>query len=334
MPELFGQMPSGDPVYRHEIAAGGLSSVILTYGAAVQELRLAGFERSLVLGLNRLEEYIAHSPYFGAIAGRVANRISYGRFHLDGVEYQIDRNIDGIHTLHGGSVGISVKNWQIIDSGEDFILLEVLSKDGDMGFPGNMTIQCRYTITPQTGLQVRLSAKTDAACPCNLAPHSYFNLEGEGDILGHELMIDADKITAISDELLPTGKLKNVEGTNMDFRVMRPISAGQADGTMRYDHNYCLSKRPKPLREVAVVKAPRSGIEMRVLTTEPGLQFYDGAKIAVPVVGVDGRKYGVNSGFCLETQHWPDAPNQPGFPDITLRPGKSYQHLTEYRLKG
>jgi len=334
MPEFFGTLPSGDPVYRHKIAAGGLSSVILTYGAVVQELRLAGFERSLVLGLNRLEEYIAYSPYFGAIAGRVANRISFGRFHLDGVEYQIDRNIEGIHTLHGGSFGIGVKNWQIIDSGENFVLLEVVSNAGDMGFPGTMTIRCRYTITADSGLQVKLTAETDAPCPCNLAPHSYFNLEGEGNILGHELMIDAQQYTAINDALMPTGALEDVEGTDMNFRVMRPISSGQADGTMRYDHNYCLSKRPNPLREVAVVKAPRSGIEMRVLTTEPGLQFYDGAKIMVPEVGIDGRKYGANSGFCLETQHWPDAPNQPGFPDIILRPGKRYQHLTEYRLKG
>jgi aldose 1-epimerase len=332
MPELFGTMPSGEAVYRHEIVSGGLSAAILTYGAIVQDLRLAGFGRSLVLGLNTLDDYIKHSPYFGAIAGRVANRIAYGRFHIDGIEYQIDRNIDGTHTLHGGCAGIGVKNWQIVDSGLDYVLLEIVSPDGDMGFPGTMTIRCRYSITAKCGLQVKLTAKTDKPCPCNLAPHSYFNLEGEGDVLDHQLMIDAQHVTAISDALMPTGALASVEDTVFDFRAMRQISTGVADGSMRYDHNYCLSNEVTAMREVAIVKAPRSGVEMRLLTTQPGLQLYDGAKISVPVIGADSRYYGANAGFCLETQHWPDAPNQPDFPDIILRPGQRYEHLAEYLL--
>jgi aldose 1-epimerase len=201
-----------------------------------------------------------------------------------------------------------------------------------MGFPGTMTIRCRYSITAKCGLQVKLIAKTDKPCPCNLAPHSYFNLEGEGDVLDHQLMIDAQHVTAISDALMPTGALASVEDTVFDFRAMRQISTGVADGSMRYDHNYCLSNEVTAMREVAIVKAPRSGVEMRLLTTQPGLQLYDGAKISVPVIGADSRYYGANAGFCLETQHWPDAPNQPDFPDIILRPGQRYEHLAEYLL--
>ncbi len=326
----FGEMPCGESAYRIEIAAGGLSAAIITYGAAVQELRLMGFDRSLVLGLNTLEDYIVHSPHFGAIAGRVANRIAYGKFSIDGVSYQADQNIDGTHTLHGGAEGFGVRNWQIEDLGSDFVTLRLESGDGDMGFPGNMIARCRYSITEDQGLRVELSAESDAPTLCNLAHHSYFNLDGEGDILGHEIMIDAGEITEMSDALLPTGNLLDVGGTMFDLRELRQVSIGKADGSLRYDHNYCLSRARVPLRRVAKVRG--AGIEMDVLTTEPGLQFYDAAKLATPVSGIDGRTYGANSGLCLEAQFWPDAPNHENFPDITLRPGETYRQITEYRF--
>ncbi len=329
----FGEMPCGESAYRIEIAAGGLSAAIITYGAAVQELRLMGFPRSLVLGLNTLEDYIAHSPHFGAIAGRVANRIAFGKFSIDGITNQADQNIDGTHTLHGGAEGFGVRNWRIEDHGPDFVTLRLESGDGDMGFPGGLVARCRYSITEDQGLRVELSAKTDAPTLCNLAHHSYFNLDGEGDILSHEIMIDADEITQMSDQLLTTGELFNVTGTMFDLREFRQVSTGKADGSLRYDHNYCLSRKRVDLRQVAIVKAANSGITMRVSTTEPGLQFYDGAKVAMPVTGIDGRTYGANAGLCLEAQFWPDAPNHENFPDITLRPGETYRQITEYRFE-
>ncbi len=328
----FGTMPDGEPVYRIEIAAGAFSAAIITYGAVVQELRLAQFPRSLVLGLNRLEDYLAHSQHFGAIAGRVANRLSYGKFSIDGVDYQADQNIDGTHTLHGGTKGFGVRNWQIEDHGPDFVTLMLVSPDGDMGFPGQLVARCRYSITADQGLRVELSAETDAPTLCNLAHHSYFNLDGEDDILSHEIMIDADRITGMSGELLPTGELLDVTDTMFDLREMQRISAGKADGSLRYDHNYCLSDARVALRQVAKVRGAKSGIEMQVLTTEPGLQFYDGAKVAIPVAGIDGRKYEANAGLCLEAQSWPDAPNHAGFPSIELRPGEEYRQVSEYRF--
>lgn len=328
----FGEMPNGEPVDRVEIAAGGLSVAIITYGAVVQELRLAGFDRSLVLGLTTLEDYLAYSPYFGAIAGRVANRISFGKFSIGGEEYQVDQNIDNTHTLHGGTAGFGKRNWQIEDHGPDFVVLKLISDDGDMGFPGTLIARCRYQITVDQGLLVELRAETDAPTLCNLAHHSYFNLEGEGDILGHEIMIEAQEITEMSEQLLPTGELLDVSGTNFDLRSMRVVSHGNADGSLRYDHNYCLSRDRVELREVAIVRAVNSGISMRVSTTEPGLQFYDGAKVATPVTGVDGRAYGANAGLCLEAQCWPDAPNNPEFPSILLQPEETYHQVTEYRF--
>ena len=329
----FGKMPNGDPVYRVEIATGNLVTAIITYGAVVQELRLAGFDRSLVLGLNTLEDYLVYSPYFGAIAGRVANRISYGKFSIGRVDYQADQNVDNTHTLHGGAAGFGKRNWQIEDHGDDFVALMLISDDGDMGFPGKLIARCRYQITEDQGLRVELTAETDAPTICNLAHHSYFNLDGEGDILSHEITIDADQITEMSDQLLPTGGLLNVDGSDFDLRNMRVVSHGKADGSLRYDHNYCLSRERVELREVAKVKAPNSGISMRVATTEPGLQFYDGAKVSIPVTGIDGRTYCANAGLCLEAQYWPDAPSHEGFPKIRLDPGETYRQITEYRFE-
>ena len=235
--------------------------------------------------------------------------------------------------MHGGEAGFGNRNWQIEDYGTDFVVLKLISVDGDMGFPGELIARCRYHITPDQGLQVELTAETDAPTLCNLAHHSYFNLQGEGNILGHEIMIAADHISMMSDQLLPTGELLDVGGSDFDLRNMRVISGGMADGSLRYDHNYCLSRDRVELREVAVVKAANSGISMRVITTEPGLQFYDGAKVSVPVTGIDGRSYGANAGLCLEAQCWPDAPNHKHFPSVELRPGDEYRQVTEYQLE-
>ncbi len=323
-------MPSGEPVERIKIGVGGLSASILTYGAVIQQLRLAGFDYSLVLGLESLDHYTRHSPYFGAVAGRVANRLSYGRFTLEGKTFQIDRNIEDTHTLHGGRNGFGVRNWTISEAADNFVELELFAPDGEMGFPGNLQVKCRYEIRPYATFRIELTAETDAPTPCNLAPHSYFNLDGTDDILSHHLEIDATKITVINERLLPTGELMAVKATPYDFINFRQISTGRADGMMRFDHNYCLSRESTDLRRVARLRSLQSGIDMTLATTTPGLQFYDGAKIAVPVIGIDGRMYRANSGLCLETQHWPDAPNQRDFPGIILRQGDFYQHITEY----
>ena len=329
-PAPFGRMPTGEPVERLEIAGGDLSVAVLGYGAVIQSLNLGGFDRSLVLGLNSLEDYLQHSPHFGAIAGRVANRLSFGKFVIDGAEYRADRNVNGVHSLHGGRVGFGVRNWTFVEHGPDFAVLQLHSADGEMGFPGNLVARCEYRIVPPASLTVTLTAESDAPTLCNLAPHSYFNLEGAGDILSHQLTIHADRITEISEELIPTGNLAAVEGTVFDFREPRLVATGPADGRMRFDHNYCLSDGPRERRHVATLAAQRSGITMSLETTEPGLQFYDGAKINVPVEGLDGRTYGANAGLCLESQHWPDAPNHAAFAGITLRPGETYRHETIY----
>ena len=333
-PVLFGKTPMGDPVHSLAISGGGLSARILTWGAVVQDLRMAGHVPPLVLGYSDFADYPAHSPYFGAIAGRYANRIRDGRFDLDGQTYQLDQNFLGKHHLHGGAKGIGKRVWRIDDFGTDFVRLMITCRDGEMGYPARAEIACTYRLVEST-LKVTLEATCDAPTLINLAHHSYFNLEDGGatDILGHHMRIAADNYTPVDDELIPTG-IKGVTGTPHDFRVNRIILESDDDGApIGYDHNYCVADARRDLTPIVWVKAPQSGVAMEVLSTEPGVQFYAGAKVGGrPANGLIAAAYDNFAGFCLEPQVWPDSPNHPEWPQARLNPDETYQQETHYRF--
>lgn len=329
---LFGTTAEGEPVQRFSIAGGGLTARIIGWGAVVQDLRLDGHDAPLVLGFENFDDYPAHSPYMGAIAGRYANRIRGGRFSIAGERHQAETNFLGKHTLHGGAKGFGKRVWSVADSGADFVTLTLHSPDGDMGFPGALDATCTYRLKIPGTLSIELTATADAATLCNLAHHSYFNLDdgGRGDTLGHRLMIAAGAYLPVDDELIPTGVVQPVDGSEFDFRTARTIRG--KSGTA-FDHNFCLAAARGPLRQAAWAQGAQSGVEMEVWTTEPGLQFYDGARVARDVPGLGGRRYGAHAGFALEPQIWPDSPNRPYFPQAILWPGQIYRQTTEYRFR-
>jgi aldose 1-epimerase len=340
---IFGEV-DGQSV--HEVTlrseTGALAKVI-SWGAVVRDLIIplrGGGTQRVVLGLNTLDDYIHHSPYFGAIAGRFGNRIANGRFQLGGRIHQLSLNQDGKHSLHGGIRGFSNRPWQITTLDGSSIALTLLSPDGDQGYPGNLIVSCIYRLVGST-LRVELMATTDQDTPVNLCQHSYFNLDGSS-ALDHTLQLDADFYTPTDAELIPTGEVRDVAGTAYDFRRRRRIGLlDEAAGRpFPYDINFVLRRNrlaasgvdKLPLAHVGTLASARSGVSLEVWTTEPGLQFYDGWMIDVPVPGLDGQRYGAKAGVCLEAQHFPDSPNQPHFPNAILRPGRAYRQITEYRF--
>lgn len=333
--ELFGTTENGEEVRRHRIEGGGLSAIVMEWGAAVQDLRLAGHAAPLVLGFARFEDYPARSPYFGAIAGRFANRIANGRFLIEGRRHQADTNFLGKHTLHGGSRGIGKRVWTVAARGSDFITLTLRDGDGEMGFPGTLDISCTYRLKLPGALSVELTATADQPTLCSLTNHSYFNLDdgGRGTILDHRLMLPAGAYLPVDEELIPTGVVQPVQGTAFDFQLPRPVRLEEGGGQVVYDHNFCIAAARGPLRQAAWVQGASSGVEMEMWTTEPGVQFYAGHKVGREGEGLDGRRYQNWAGLCLEAQVWPDAPNRPWFPQATLFPGDRYRHVTEYRFR-
>jgi aldose 1-epimerase len=321
----------------------GAFARVLTWGAVIRDLQVpspdGGMQR-VVLGLNNLEDYMAHSPHFGAIAGRYANRIRSGKFHLDGKAYQLPLNQDGKHSLHGGGMGFGKRPWQLLHADANSVTLGLVSPDGDHGYPGNLAVTCRYGLTETNAMRVELSAHTDQATIINLAHHSYFNLDGSADILDHDLMVRANVMTPVDADLIPDGSLAPVSGTGFDFRKARPIRQMDSRGTrIWYDHNFVLRRErttPDPsgldLAHAATLASKRSQLSMQVWTSEPCLQVYDGFKLNLPVPGLDGAPYRANAGICLEPQHAPDSPNLPHLPSTVLRPGDLYRQITEYRF--
>ena len=307
-----------------------MTARVITRGAAVQDLRLDGHDAPLVLGFEELSLYERYSPYFGATAGRFANRIAGARFTLDGIEYRLDAN-DGANCLHGGSRGFSERVWTVEDHGVSHVVLRLDSAEGDMGFPGALTARCRYELGGEGELRVTLTAQTDAPTVCSMAHHSYFNLAdgGASPATDHEIMIRADSYLPVDDALIPLGEPQPVAGSRFDFRRMKRIDAYDPDAF--YDHNFCLTA-DGTLREAAVLRAPRSGVSMTVLTTEPGLQWFTAPQLAAAPPGLGGRHYGHHAGMCLETQIWPDAPNRPDYPSAVLRPGEIREQRTVYRF--
>ena len=326
--EIFGKMPDGTEVHRITLKGGGLSAKVLTYGGVIQDLRLYGHLPALVLGFEHFDHYLAHSPYFGANAGRCANRIRDGHLALSGKTYQLDQNFLERHHLHGGKAGIGKSVWQIENSTDESLTLSIHLPDGDMGYPGNMDIKLTYTLLAQGILDIRFLASSDQQTLCNLAHHSYFNLNGEGDINGHLLQVDATHFTPVDDELIPTGELREVDQTAFDFRT--PKAVGVAAAGQILDHNFCVGQHRGSLRKVARLHSPKSGVSMDIKTTEPGLQVYDGAKINIPVPGLDSQQMQENAGIALEPQIWPDANHHKHFPQAVLTPGDTYQQHTQY----
>jgi aldose 1-epimerase len=335
---VFGILDGRD-IHEVTLHTARAEAKIIEYGAVVRDLHIAlptSERRRVVLGLNSIEDYVQHAPHFGAIAGRFANRIAHGRFTLDGRNHQLVLNQDGRHHLHGGGpFGFGKRPWTLVHHTETSATLVHVSPDGTNGYPGTLTAQCRYTLDDAT-LRVDLTAFTDAPTLVNLAHHSYFNLGGGPDILDHTLQVDADHITSVDSDLIPSGEIAPIANGAHDFRTatrMRRTDA--ADNQIWTDHNFVLTRRRREVSGLAFAArfaAPQSDLALEVWTTEPGLQVYDGFKVAVPVPGLDGARYGAHAGLCLEPQLFPDAPNHDDFPSAVLRPGELYRQTTEYRF--
>ncbi len=340
--EDFGKATTGQAVELYTLTnAQGLEIKITTYGGIVTALKTPdrnGKFADIVLGFDNLDGYLKGHPYFGCIAGRYANRIAKGRFQLDGKTYQLTIN-NGEHHLHGGTEGFDKRVWQAREvKTRNGVALELtyLSKDGDQGYPGNLSAKVTYTLTNANELKIDYFATTDKATVVNLTNHAYFNLagQGNGDILNHELQIYAKRFTPTDETAIPTGVLQNVQGTPFDFTKATAIGAriNQADEQIKfgkgYDHNFVLDGKAGVLRQAAKVYEPTTGRVLEILTTEPGIQFYTGNYLDGTLTGKDGKTYQHRYGFCLETQHFPDSPNQPKFPSVVLRPGKPYRTTT------
>lgn len=320
-------MPDGGVVTRHRIEGGGLVAHVLSYGAVLQDLRLDGHDAPLVLGFDALSPYLTDSPYFGAIAGRCANRIGGGQFQIDGQPYQVERNFNGQHHLHGGSAGVGKRNWVVEQVESDSIAMRIDLADGEMGYPGNMTVRCTYVCLEGGVFDVQITAESDAPTLCNFAHHTYWNLDGGANTDDHVMQVDADRMTIVDDGFIPTGQTGDVTGTRYDFRTERPI---QDD--VFIDHNLCLSDERQALRRIGSLRSLKSGVMMEMRTTEAGLQVYDAFKLAVEPAGLEGRVYAANAGVALEPQVWPDAVNHNGFPNAVLRPGETYNQHTQFAI--
>ena len=340
----FGRAPDGSSVEIFTLRQpGGIEARICNYGAILVSLKAPdrdGHLEDVVLGYDHLEGYLTLSPYFGAVVGRYANRIARGTFSLDGVTYVLAAN-NGPNSLHGGRKGFDKVVWQAAQTGTastPTLTLHYLSKDGEEGYPGNLSVTAVYSLTGDNGLSLDLTATTDKTTIVNLSQHTYFNLAGKGDILAHQIHIDADRFTPVDGTLIPTGELRPVAGTPFDFR--RPAAIGarieQQDEQLQhgrgYDHNFVLNHRTGRLDVIARVTEPIAGRVLEVLTTEPGVQLYSGNYLNGAITGKGGHVYGQRAGFCLEAQHFPDSPNHPAFPSATLRPGEVYRNTIIYRF--
>ena len=337
----FGKTPDGQEVDLYTMTnTNGITAKITNYGAILVSLEVPdknGKLADITLGFDTLEGYIKGHPYFGATVGRYANRIGGAKFKLNDVEYQLAAN-NGPNHLHGGIKGFDKVIWKAEDvtaeSNQAFVKLSYLSKDGEEGYPGNLTCTVTYTLTKDDELKISYEAETDKTTILNLTNHTYWNLagQGNGDVLGHELMLSADKYTPVDEGLIPTGEIKSVKGSPMDFT--KPMIIGsriiQVEGG--YDHNYVLNSGGGTLALCARVYEPTSGRIMEIHTVEPGVQFYTGNFLDGSINGKAGKVYNKHYGFCLETQHFPDSPNKPDFPSVVLKPGDKYTTVTVHKF--
>ena len=340
----FGKTADGTPVEIYTLRnSSGMEATIMTYGGIVTSLKVPdrnGKFGDVVLGYDNLGGYLTNSPYFGALIGRYGNRIAKGKFTLDGQTYTLATNNVPNH-LHGGLKGFDKVVWTAKPV-ETFygpgLELTYLSKDGEEGYPGNLSVTAVYTVTGKNELLLQYTATTDKDTICNLTHHSYFNLRGSGDILDHVVQINADKFTPVDSTLIPTGELKPVDGTPFDFRESVAIGARIGDDNEQlkfgtgYDHNWVLNKQSGEVSLAARVYEPASGRVMEVFTSEPGLQFYTGNFLDGTITGKRGRTYKFRDAFCMEAQHFPDSPNHPDFPTTELKPGETYKNTIAYKF--
>ncbi|SCY55612.1 aldose epimerase family protein [Microvirga guangxiensis] len=333
--ERFGAVEGKDVFQVTLTGPDGVEMRVLTWGAVIRDLVVpsASGPQGVLLGLNSVEDYVAHSPYFGAIVGRHANRIGRARFTLNGETYKLDAN-EGANQLHGGTMGFGTRLWSIVDQTKSSVTLSLVSDDGDMGYPGRLIATCVYTLLPSRIVRVELTATTDKATPVNLTTHGYFNLDGSADILSHRLMIAGDYITPTHPDLIPTGEIVRVEGSAYDFRKPMPIGAELINDDTLYDTNFVLRGPYGVLRQAAFLESQKNGMTMELWTTEPGVQFYAGHLIDIPVSGLNGAKYGRHAGLCLEPQRFPDSPNNAHFPSSILDPGQVSKQVSEFRFSG
>ncbi|MFG3058850.1 aldose epimerase family protein [Streptomyces sp. NPDC048231] len=340
--ELFGKLDDGTKIYRWSLQNGGTRLKVLSYGGIIQSLEIPdrhGRYANVSLGYDNLAAYVAGTTFFGATIGRYGNRIAKGQFTLDGKKYQLNVN-DGVNSLHGGAKGFNTKVWDVegFTSGSDVGLhLYYTSVDGEMGYPGTLRTKVTFTLNRDGDWRIDYEATTDKPTVVNLTNHTYWNLAGEGSgtIEDHELTIAASRYTPTDTGLIPTGELAKVSGTPFDFRKSKPVGrdirAGhpqqvQAKG---FDHNWVLDKgvTAKPVH-ISTLRDPRSGRTLKIATDQPGLQFYSGNFLDGTLVGTSGRTYRQGDGLCLETQHFPDSPNEPSWPSTVLRPGQTYRTTT------
>ena len=340
--ESFGQLSTGQTVDLFTLSnSNGIVAKITNFGGILTSLQTPdnkGYVDEITLGFDSLAGYLGEHPYFGATIGRFGNRINQGQFSLDGQTYTLAKN-NGLHSLHGGNIGFDKVLWAaepFENNDEAGVRLSYLSPDGEEGFPGNLSVKVSYVLTDSNELRIDYWAQTDQATPVNLTNHTYFNLAsaGAGDVLGHILTINADNYIPVNDALIPTGQIAPVADTPMDFRTPHTIGERINDIPGGYDHCY-VTNRPAGTAGQAVTTAkvlePTSGRVMEILSTEPGVQFYSG-NFLDGLSGRNGTKYEKHHGFCLETQHFPDSPNQPAFPNTILRPGETYTHTTIHRF--
>jgi len=311
---------------------------ITNYGGIITSIIVPdrdGRPGDIVLGYDSLNQYMTNNPYFGAIVGRYANRIAKGRFTLEGKTYHLAIN-NGKNSLHGGTKGFDKVVWdaaEMQDSTSVGLVLKYTSPDGEEGYPGKLVVTVTYLLNDDDELSTTIEAVTDKPTPVNLCNHTYFNLTGANtDILGHSLTLFADRFTEVNEELIPTGNLLSVKGTSMDFTAGSTIGSRIDKIKGGYDHNYVLNKKPGELSMAAVLKDPKSGRQVDILTTEPGVQFYSGNFLDGNIKGKGGKIYQKHYGLCLETQHFPDSPNQTNFPNTILVPGVKYFAQTIYRF--
>jgi aldose 1-epimerase len=318
---------------------GGMQVGIINYGGTITDIITtdkAGNKGNVVLGFDSLTGYLQKgNPYFGSLVGRYGNRIANGKFTLDGQQYTLAGNNNG-NSLHGGNKGYDKVVWKAEKlPGDSSLQLTYLSKDGEEGYPGNLTVKVVYTLGADNGLKIDYTATTDKATPVNLTNHAYYNLSAGKDssILNHDLMINADKFTEVNDKLIPTGKLPEVKDGPMDFTSSKMIGKEIQQVEGGYDHNWILNKKGNGLEKAAELYEPASGRVMEVWTTEPGIQFYSGNFLNGSLTNTrNGAKYVKHAGLCLETQHYPDSPNQPAFPSTILKPGETYRQTTVYKF--
>ncbi|MER6009530.1 aldose epimerase family protein [Streptomyces bluensis] len=340
--KLFGKLADGTRIHSWSLANGGTRLKVLSYGGIVQSLEIPdrrGRYANVSLGFATIEDYVARSPYFGALIGRYGNRIGKGRFTLDGTSHQLSVN-DGANSLHGGAQGFDKRVWDVepFTEGSDVGLhLYYTSVDGEMGYPGTLKAKVTYTLTARGDWRIDYEATTDKATVVNLTSHVYWNLagEGSGSVYDHELKIAASRYTPVDSGLIPTGELAPVQGSPFDFRRTKTVGEDIREAHQQllygqgFDHNWVLDKgitaAPEP---IATLRDPSSGRTLRIATTEPGVQFYSGNFLDGTFAGTGGHVYRQGDALCLETQHFPDSPNQPGFPSTVLRPGQVHRSTT------